>query len=178
MPFRREHSYLSAADATQEALCQRWNSIWPHASEDSRRSRPEQFQFIVIGQRHIPKRQYHPLESLAGETGIPRRSILPRSNSRNTPIRSVLPQQHRIARLFKPSLLRLEGCPQSYPPFGSMCCNQTMSVSEMITAIFSVKAMRRSGAVCVIRRLIEPRTQRLLSRLGVLGFYLCVALPR
>ena len=34
--FRREHSYLSAADATQEAFCQRWNLIWPHESEDSR----------------------------------------------------------------------------------------------------------------------------------------------
>ena len=39
----------------------------------------------------------------------------------------------------------------------------------MITAIFSVDAMRRSGAVCAIRRLIEPRTQRLSSRLDVLG---------
>jgi hypothetical protein len=56
---------------------------------------------------------------------------------------------------FMPTFLRLKSCPQSYPPFGSMCCNQTMGVSEMITAIFPVDAMRRSGAVCAIRTLIE-----------------------
>ena len=70
------------------------------------------------------------------------------------PICSVLPQQHRIARLFKPIHLRLESCPQSYPPFGWMCCNQTMSVSEMITVPEQsrdiVDAMGRSGAACAI----------------------------
>jgi hypothetical protein len=123
---------LSAADATQEALCQRRNSIWPHESEDSR----------VV-------------DSL-----FPNRAIIfchlfaPHTTHGNTSICSVLPQQDRIARLFKPTFLRLEGCPQSCPPFGSMCCNQTMSVSEMITAIFSAE-MRRSGATCAIRRLVE-----------------------
>ena len=73
-------------------------------------------------------------DSLRARLGYRAARCLLRSNSRNTPICSVLPQQHRIARLFKPTHLRLEGCPQSYPPFGWMCCNQTMSVSEMITA--------------------------------------------
>ena len=112
-PFRREHSYLSAADATQEALCQRWNSIWPHESEDSR-----------VVDSMFPNRAASFLSF-----------VRTTHNSRNTPICSVLPQQDRIARLFKPTFLRLESCPQSCPPFGSMCCNQTM------TAIFSVDAM-------------------------------------
>ena len=47
---------------------------------------------------------------------------------------TALPQQLRITRLFKSNALRLESCPQSYPPFEWMCCNETMRASEMITA--------------------------------------------
>jgi hypothetical protein len=89
-------------------------------------------------------------------------------NSRNTPISSVLPQQDRIVWLFKPTFLRLEGYPQSCPPLGSMCRNEAMSVSNLITAIFSVDAMRRSGAVCGIRRLIAPQVVSAATIIGTI----------
>ena len=63
-PFRREHSYLSAADATQEALCQRWNSIWPHESEDLRVIQYQSSSSLLSFVRAIPKQQYQPSDSL------------------------------------------------------------------------------------------------------------------